>query len=61
MNNTEIVSSPWFYLQPNDVIYVTPTKAKMAATDAYRNRSITILAALIGLATLVVSRILWHN
>ena len=61
MNNTDIVSSPWFYLQPNDVIYVTPTKAKMAATDAYRNRSITILAALIGLATLVVSRILWHN
>src|SRR5580765_6212598 len=49
MNNTDIVSSPWFYLQPNDVLYVTPTKAKIASSDAYRNRAITVLAAAIGL------------
>ena len=61
MNNTEIVSSPWFYLQPNDVIYVTPNKSKMASTDAYRNRAITVVAAIVGLATIIVSRVLWHN
>jgi hypothetical protein len=43
------------------VIYVTPTKSKMASTDAYRNRAITVLAAAIGLMALIVSRILWHN
>jgi len=61
MNNTDMVSSPWFYLQPNDVIYVTPTSTKSAAADAYRNRTITLIAAIIGFMTLVVSRILWHN
>jgi len=61
MNNTDIVSSPWFYLQPNDVVYVTPNKSKIASTDAYRNRTITVVAAAIGLVTLVVSRILFHN
>src|SRR5258706_6241939 len=56
MNSTDLISSPWFYLQPNDVIYVTPSKTKIAATDAYRNRSITIIAAGISLLTLLVAR-----
>lgn len=56
LNTKDIVNSPWFYLQPNDVIYVTPTKNKLAATDAYRNREITIVAAVISFLTLLVAR-----
>ena len=57
MNSTDMISSPWFYLQPNDVIYVTPNKTKIAATDAYRNRNITIIAAAISLVTILVARV----
>ena len=58
MNSTAMISSPWFYLQPNDIIYVTPNKTKIAATDAYRNRNITIIAGAISLLTLLIARII---
>ena len=33
LNDKEIFNSPYFYLQPNDVIYVQPGKAKAATAD----------------------------
>ena len=39
LNSKNIMSSPYFYLQPNDVVYVEPNKAKAASTDAARNRT----------------------
>ena len=57
LNSKSIVNSPWFYLQPNDVIYVTPNKSKLAATDAYKNREITIVAATISFLTLLIARV----
>jgi polysaccharide export outer membrane protein len=53
LNNKDIISSPYFYLQSNDIIYVQPNKYKVAATDAYRNRYFTIAAAV--LTVLIVS------
>ena len=45
LDSKNIVSSPWFYLQPNDVVYVEPSKSKVASVDAIRNRNITLLAS----------------
>ena len=46
MQKADLFSSPYYYLQNNDVLYVTPGPAKYASVDAsYRNVSI-ILSAL---------------
>lgn len=33
LNETDIVASPYYYLRPNDVLYVTPNKAKAKNSD----------------------------
>lgn len=56
LNNKEIVSSPYFYLQSNDIIYVQPNKYKSATTDAYKNRYIAITAAVISLLIVSINK-----
>jgi polysaccharide export outer membrane protein len=57
LNSKNIMSSPYFYLQPNDVVYVEPNKAKAASTDAARNRMITIAASVISLLIVFFARV----
>jgi polysaccharide export outer membrane protein len=57
LNSKDIMSSPYFYLQPNDVIYVEPNKSKAASTDAVRNRNITIIASVLSLLIVVATRV----
>jgi polysaccharide export outer membrane protein len=53
LQKKEIFSSPYYYLQNNDVLYVQPSNAKYASVDAsYRNVSI-ILSALSVIALLI--------
>lgn len=59
LNSKEIVSSPYFYLQPNDILYVEPTDSKVATTDAYRNREIALYSAGLSILLIVVSRVLF--
>ena len=33
LNSTSLLSSPYFYLKTNDILYVEPAKTKIAATD----------------------------
>lgn len=33
LNNVEVLNSPYYYLKPNDIIYVEPNKSKIASTD----------------------------
>lgn len=58
LNNKDIVSSPYFYMQSNDIVYVQPNSSKIASTDAYRNRYIAIAASILTLAIVVVNKIL---
>lgn len=37
LNNKETLSSPYFYLQQNDIVYVEPDKAKTVQTSLARN------------------------
>ncbi len=50
-------SSPGFYLQSNDVVYVQPNRYKAATAEINQNRSfwISIVSTLISAATLVIS------
>lgn len=59
LNSKEIVSSPYFYLQPNDILYVEPTDSKVATTDAYRNREIALYSAGLSILLIIVSRVLF--
>ena len=47
LNNKDVLSSPYFYLQQNDIVYVEPdNETKVAQTDP-KNRYIGIWAAVI--------------
>ncbi len=59
LNSKYVITSPYFYLEPNDVIYVEPTDSKVATTDAYRNREIALYSAGLSILLIVVSRILF--
>jgi len=58
LNNKNIVGSPYFYIQANDVIYVEPNKYKIASTDAYRNRYFAIAAAVLSVMIVAISKLL---
>ncbi|GHS91017.1 sugar transporter [Bacteroidia bacterium] len=56
LNSTEVLSSPYFYLQQNDVIYVEPNKAKAKSSDIGTQTTvmISIGSLLLGIVNLVV-------
>ena len=58
LNNKDIISSPYFYLQSNDIIYVQPNKYKVAATDAYRNRMFAIAAAVLTVMIVSINKLI---
>lgn len=56
LNNTEMLNSPYFYLQQNDVVYVEPDRLKQvnASTNA---RTMSIILGITSLATIVIARL----
>jgi polysaccharide export outer membrane protein len=46
LTNSEILTSPYFYLRQNDYIYVEPSKSKVASSDAIQNRNFSIATAI---------------
>lgn len=56
LNDADIINSPYYYLQQNDVIYVTPNKTKSKNSDigsstSYWVSSISILVSVASLVT----------
>jgi polysaccharide biosynthesis/export protein len=47
LSKPEIMASPYFYLQQNDIVIVQPTKKKAAATDVVTMRNITIMSTVV--------------
>ncbi len=60
INDADIIHSPYFYLQQNDVIYVTPNKQKAKNSDIGNQTSFWFsgTSILISIATLVTTIIL---
>ena len=52
-----VFNSPYFYLSPNDIVYVEPLKAKQYATQGdFVERYGFILVSLLSLTTILLSR-----
>jgi Periplasmic protein involved in polysaccharide export len=56
LNSTELFNSPYYYLKPNDVVYVEPSKAKVATTSRWQMWVPIVLSAL-SLGIIVVDRV----
>ena len=60
LNDANIIKSPYFYLQQNDVLYVTPNKTKSKNSDIGSSTSywVSSISILVSIASLVTN-ILW--
>lgn len=59
LRDANILDSPFYYLQQNDVVYVEPNKAKAGQREINQNRSIgtwaSIGSVLVSIATLIIT------
>jgi len=57
LNNADIVLSPYYYLQQNDILYVTPNKTKAKNSDIGTSTTLLVSATsiLISIASLLVN------
>jgi len=60
LDSSKTISSSYFYLRPNDVIYVEASSSKVLSTDAYRNRNFAIIGAALGFLTVLTARLLFQ-
>ncbi|MES2807199.1 MAG: polysaccharide biosynthesis/export family protein [Bacteroidota bacterium] len=61
LTSKKIFSSPYYYLQNNDVIYVEPDRTKYAPVDRGFRTLTTILAAISAAGVVVTSYFLYYN
>jgi len=52
LNSSEIFTSPYYYLQSNDIVYVEPNKSKVASTSGSRQWLPVILS---GLSVIIIA------
>lgn len=57
LNDADIIHSPFYYLQQNDVVYVTPNKTKARTADISTSTTIwfSVVGTLVSLASLIVT------
>jgi polysaccharide biosynthesis/export protein len=55
LRRPEIMASPYFYLQQNDIVIFEPTNKKVAANDVVTTRNISIALAIISTFAIVYS------
>ena len=55
INSSEILQSPYFYLQQGDIIYVEPTKSKIAAADLLKQQNISYVLSFITISLLILT------
>lgn len=55
LRKPEIMGSPYFYLQPNDVVLVDVNKNKAAANDAVTVRNISLATGVISVIAILIS------
>ena len=60
LENHSIFSSPWYYLQPNDIVYVIPDEEKRQREEkrARFQTNFTIISATISLLVIILDRVL---
>lgn len=57
LNSSEFLNSPYYYLQPNDVVYVEPNKTKIA-TASRSQQVVPIVLSSISIIVIVLDRLI---
>jgi len=57
LDSTTAISSPYFYLKPNDVVYVEPTEDRVARESSYRTTDVAIISSAISLMIVIIARL----
>lgn len=62
LNKADIITSPYYYLQQNDILYVTPNKTKAKNSDVGQSTSLWFSATsiLVSIANIVVTYLLFY-
>ncbi len=60
LNDKSSLSSPYFYLKPNDIVYVEPSKSKVATTSK-ANTVVPIVLSALSLVVILVDRLVVNN
>lgn len=62
LNKSDIITSPYYYLQQNDILYVTPNKTKARNSDIGQGTSMWFSATsiLVSIANIVVTYLLFY-
>jgi polysaccharide export outer membrane protein len=55
LTKPQIMTSPYFYLQQNDVVYIEATKKKLVANDQATTRTVTIAATAISTIAIILT------
>jgi len=55
LKSRNLFQSPYFYLQPNDVVYVEPHKAKIMAAPDPVSRYLSVVVGVVSFITLIIS------
>jgi polysaccharide biosynthesis/export protein len=55
LTKPEVMGSPYFYIKPNDVIYVEASKKKIAASDQTTIRNLTIVTSVISTLAILLA------
>lgn len=58
LDSSKIIESPFFYLKPNDVVYVEASEDRVQATSAYRTRDVAIISSALSLMIVIVARLI---
>ena len=58
LDSSSALASPYFYLKPNDVLYVEPTSDRVAGTSAYRTRDIAVIGTALSLMIIITARLI---
>ncbi|HEY8959952.1 polysaccharide biosynthesis/export family protein [Chitinophaga sp.] len=60
LNDKRVLNSPYYFLQPNDILYVEPNKSKVATADRSRQVLPIILSSL-SLLVIILDRLVINN
>ncbi len=55
LKSRNLFQSPYFYLQPNDIVYVEPHKAKIMAAPDPVSRYLSVVVGVVSFITLIIS------
>ncbi|WP_255501874.1 polysaccharide biosynthesis/export family protein [Olivibacter sp. SDN3] len=57
LNDSKLFDSPYYYLKQNDIIYVEPSKGKIASAESSRFSMLAVIASLASTVVLIITRL----